>query len=240
MTKRTTTGLLVNGSIKTAGVSFYTRNGKTVVRSATSTQPRSNTRGQFDARQRMKHTTALWGEMKKASPMFEGGNSVYGRFCTLANALPTVYTPKSGSMFDASFLMPGMPVSDGLLPPVEQQLGEVDGQPALLLNLTSRDICGKRELRLYTVRQDVKKDTAYVRISKRRLQRSDFVEVDGHLALVGPEFGDDMTGWAVVNIFDNHCSSQTIVTRCRYYEPYTTEEAMRAAATTYGGLTTWK
>jgi hypothetical protein len=33
------------------------------------------------------------------------------------------------------------------------------------------------------------------------------------------------------------CSSQNLVSRCRYYEQYTTEEAMLAAAESYGGLT---
>jgi len=36
---------------------------------------------------------------------------------------------------------------------------------------------------------------------------------------------------------DSHTSRQRVVTRCTYYERYTTEEALQAAAKSYGGLT---
>ena len=62
-------------------------------------------------------------------------------------------------------------------------------------------------------------------------------KVDGQLALVGEEFADEMKGWALVRIIDDRCSPQTIVTRCTLYQQYTTEEALQAAAKSYGGLT---
>jgi hypothetical protein len=46
-----------------------------------------------------------------------------------------------------------------------------------------------------------------------------------------------MKGWALVMVCENRCSPQTIVTRCTLYEQYTTEEALQAAAQSYGGLT---
>ncbi len=61
--------------------------------------------------------------------------------------------------------------------------------------------------------------------------------VDGHFALVGEEFADDLKGWALVRVNDNQCSPQTIVTRCTLYQQYTTEEALQVAAKSYGGLT---
>ena len=61
--------------------------------------------------------------------------------------------------------------------------------------------------------------------------------VDGQLALVGEEFADDMKGWAVVRVVKDRCTPQTIVTRCTLYQQYTTEEALQAAAKSYGGIT---
>ena len=46
-----------------------------------------------------------------------------------------------------------------------------------------------------------------------------------------------MLGFALVRIKDGVASHQRVVTRCTYYEKYTTEEALQAAAKSYGGLT---
>ena len=46
-----------------------------------------------------------------------------------------------------------------------------------------------------------------------------------------------MRGWALVHMADNKASSQKVVTRCRLYEQYLTEEAFERAAQSYGGLT---
>ena len=66
---------------------------------------------------------------------------------------------------------------------------------------------------------------------------NDLTVVDGHLALVGEEFADEMKGWALVKVIDNRCSQQTIVTRCTVYQQYTTKDALERAADSYGGLT---
>lgn len=66
---------------------------------------------------------------------------------------------------------------------------------------------------------------------------SPYISKYGSLALVGDQFADPMFGFALVRIQDNHVSSQRIVTRCTYYERYTTEEALQAAAKSYKGLT---
>ena len=67
-------------------------------------------------------------------------------------------------------------------------------------------------------------------------------EVDGCLALVGAEFADTMKGWALVaavcsSTGEWRCSPQGLVTRCTYYEQFTTDEALQTAAQSYGGLT---
>ena len=46
-----------------------------------------------------------------------------------------------------------------------------------------------------------------------------------------------MKGWALVRMNSDRCSTQVLVTRCRYYEQYTSDEALLATAESYGGLT---
>ena len=59
----------------------------------------------------------------------------------------------------------------------------------------------------------------------------------GTLALVGDIFADPMLGFGLVRIIDGHASHQCVVTRCTYYERYTTEQSLLVAAKSYGGLT---
>ena len=231
-------GLLLNGSLKQSGVIFYLRNGQTVMRSAHTNQPKRRTRAQFIARQQLSHSSRLWTQFRwAADPMFEGGSTAYNRFITLMRRTPVVFIPRRGPLSEATLLLPGMPVSDGVLPVVEQRLGEVDGSPALLTSLAKDDLRRGDKLRLYTLRQCVDNKRPSVLVSAIELKASDFQTVDGHLALIGNEFADDMAGWAVVHIQGAKCSSQQVVTRCTYYESFTTEEALLAAAATYGGLT---
>ena len=61
--------------------------------------------------------------------------------------------------------------------------------------------------------------------------------VEGRYVLKDEAFADDMRGWALVMVKGGRCSSQGLVTRCRLYERFTTEEALRASAESYGGLT---
>ena len=237
MAKQKPMGLLINGSLKRSGVTFYLRNGQMIARSAHSYQPERRTRAQFIARQQLAHSCRLWTLLKWAGdPMFEPTPTAYARFRTLMRRTPVVFVPCRGPLEGATLLLPGMPVSDGVLPVVEQWLGEVDGTAALLTSLTAADLRRGDSLRLYTLRQRAGERPA-VQISTTDLKASDFQTVDGHLALVGAEFADDMTGWALVHLRGNKCSSQQVVTRCTYYRRFTTEAALKAAAKSYGGLT---
>lgn len=236
MAKDKLTGLLLGGSLKQSGVTFYLRGGRVVARTAHSDEKRSNTRGQFDARQRMKHTVALWKEMRYCDPMFAGGKSVYARFASLANRLPVVYLPSRGEKSVASLLMPGMPISDGVLPAIDEWLGTVNGRGALLTSLKASDIKRGDTLRLYTVVQAMNGEAPSVRISYRIVNADELVEADGQLALVADEFLDTMRGWALVLVNEDRCSSQNLVTKSTYYELFTTEKAMLESVKTYGGL----
>lgn len=238
MAKQKPMGLLINGSLKKSGVTFYLRDGKMIARSARSLQPKRRTRAQFVARQQLAHSSRLWQLLKwAAEPMFEGGTTAYNRFMSLMRRTPAVFTPQLGPQADAILLLPGMPVSDGVLPVVEQRLGVVDGTAALLTSLKTTDLQQGDTLRLYTLRQTVVGSRPMVRIGASSLHVSDFQTVDGCLALVGDEYADDMAGWALVLVRGSRCSSQQVVTRCTYYQAFTTDEALLSAAVTYGGLT---
>ena len=237
-------GLLLNGSVRSAGVTFYLKKGQMIVRSSKTVAKRSCTRGQFVQRQRMRHTTALWQQLSGCRPMFSGGKSTYARFATLANRLPAVFVPCNGPLNGASFLMPDIPVSDGSLTPIKQQLGSVDGTAALLTDLKADDIQRYERLLLYTAEQCIEERIPRVRFHLvREMAKDEFVEVDGRLALTGEEFANTMRGWALVRVRPSstpgkdRCSTQSIVTQCRFYEQYTTEEALQYAAESYGGLT---
>jgi hypothetical protein len=238
MRKQKPMGLLINGSLKQSGVTFYLRKGQMVARTAHSHQPKRRTRAQFIARQQLAHSCRLWAELRwAAEPLFDTTPSAYARFRTLMRRTPVVFVPQRGPLEGATLLLPGMPVSDGVLPVVAQWLGEVDGIAALLTSLTPDSLRRGDTLRLYTLQQCIEGQRPMVRVSAADLSASDFQIVDGCLALVGEEYADDMTGWAVVHMRGTKCSSQQVVTRCTYFEPFTTEEALLSAATSYGGLT---
>ena len=241
------TGIQFTGRISALGITLYERGGKIVSRSSKSRQPKRRTRAVFIAQQQQNHSSRLWTPLKWAGePLFDKTPTAYARFRSLMHRTPVVFTPKSGPMSSATFLLPGMPVSDGVLPVVEQWLGEVDGTPALLTSLSADDLQRGDLLRFYTVQQSTDSYGPIVRIKTDDLSISDFHEVDGHLALVSDDFADDMKGWALVHVrpkrkrggqTEYRCSSQTVVTRCTYYLPFTTEEALQTAAASYGGLT---
>ena len=244
MKKEKPMGLLLNGSVRSAGVTFYLKKGQMIVRSSKTVAKRSCTRRQFIQRQRMRHTTALWQQLSGCRPMFSGGKSTYARFATLANRLPAVFVPCNGPLDGASFLMPEMPVSDGSLTPIKQQLGSVDGIAALLTDLKPSDLRCPEKLLLYTAEQRIEGNKPVVRfLQVREVAKEEFTEVGGRLALTGDEFADPMRGWALVRVRPSStpgaalCSTQSLVTRCRLYEQYTTEEALQQAAQSYGGLT---
>jgi len=237
--KSTSKGLILIGSLRKAGVTTYMKQGKLITRVSRSRERRSNTLPQFIQRQRMRHTIALWKTLKFCDTMFTERQTPYLNFASLANRLPVVFIPNIGLMTDASFLMPGIPMSDGKLPPIQEQLGEVDGMPALITSLKGEAWDTHTKLWLYTAEQHIEYEYRMprVRFSMREVSWEEMTFVDGHYVLKDEVFADEMKGWALVLVNGERCSPQTIVTRCTLYQQYTTEEAMEKAAKSYGGLT---
>ena len=232
----TSKGLMLIGSLRKAGVTTYMKQGKMITRVSNSDERRSNTLPQFIQRQKMRHTTALWKMLKWCEIMFTERQTAYSNFASLANRLPVVYVTKA-LMDQASFLMPGIPVSDGKLPAINEQLGEVEGTPALITDLKGEAWDYQSKLLLYTAEQHIENNLPRVRFSMREVSWEEMSFVDGHYVLKGETFADDMKGWALVLVKGERCSPQTIVTRCTLYQQYTTEEALEKAADSYGGLT---
>lgn len=231
-----TKGLVMIGSLRSAGLTTYMRQGKVVTRVAQSDERRSNTLAQFRQRQRMRHTLALWTTLRQCEPTFTQRATAYTNFMSLANRLPVVYVVRP-LMEQASFLMPGLPVSDGVLPSVGQELAVVDGEAALVTSMRAGDADTGAELWLYCGEQRDEGPAPRVWFSKRRVSWLELSLVEGRYVLKDEAFADDMRGWALVMVKGGRCSSQGLVTRCRLYERFTTEEALRASAESYGGLT---
>lgn len=234
--KSTSKGLIMVGRLRTSGVTTYLKQGKLVTRSSTSNEKRSNTLPQFIQRQKMRHSVALWKMISFCKTWFTQLPTAYADFMSLANRLPVVYVERI-RMDQASFLMPGIPMSDGTLPMVKQELGEVNGVPALLTDLKEDGRIRYSKLFLYTAEQKIEGDLPRVRFSMREIKWRELTIADGRIALVGVEFADEMKGWALVQVIGDRCSPQAIVTHCKLYEQYTTEEALQEAAKSYGGLT---
>lgn len=235
--KSTPKGLSLTGRLRRSGVTIYERNGQLVARTARSCEKRSNTRNQFIQRQKMRHTIELWRMLHLGCKelMFTEHQTAYLNFASLANRMPAVYIAR-GWMNRASFLMPGIPVSDGTRPMVNQRLGEVDGVSALITDMNENDRTYRTKLWLYTAEQNMD-NMPRVTFSMREVKWNELTQIDGHMALVGEEFADNMKGWALVRVVGDRCSPQTIVTRCTEYLQFTTEEALQTAAKSYGGLT---
>ena len=229
-------GMMIPKRVRMAGMTFYLRNGQVVGRASSTHEKRSCTLAQFIQRQKMRHTTALWKMLRFCDVIFTERRTAYQNFASLTNQLPAVYVTKR-LMDQSSFLMPGIPVSDGILPTVKLELGEVNGTPALLTDLKVSDRSHHVKLRLYTAVQNLENERPRVRFSMHEVSWGDMTVVDGSLALVGDEFADEMKGWALVKVIDDRCSPQTIVTHCTLYQQYSTEEALQTAAKSYGGLT---
>lgn len=222
------------GSLRTSGVTTYLKQGKLITRSSNSYQKRSNTISQFVQRQKMRHSVALWTMLKYCKTMFTQRPTAYNNFMSLANRLPVVYVDKQKD--HSSFLMPGIPVSDGTLPTIQQKLGEVDGVPALLTDLKAGERLFREKLWLYTAIQKTE-GVPRVQFSMREVSWREVIVVNGFMALVNEEYADEMKGWALVRVIGDRCSAQTVVTRCTLYQQYTTEEAFHDAAESYGGIT---
>jgi hypothetical protein len=229
-------GLLIPKKMRIGGMTFYKRQGQVIGRVSESMEKRSNTLPQFKQRQKMRHATELWKMLRFCETMFTERGNAYQNFASLSNRLPVVYVERR-QMGQATFLMPGIPVSDGTMPALEQHLGEVDGTPALITNLRAGDMNHGERLWLYTAEQYIEGDVPRVRFSRSDLIWQKGTAADGQLILKGDEYADPMKGWALVRVVGGQCSPQTIVTRCTLYEQYTTEEALQIAAKSYGGLT---
>ncbi len=230
-------GLTITGRLKESGITIYFRNGKPVARTATSMQPKRRTRKQFIARQQMLHSTRLWAFLKYAgTPMFPAQPTAYARFLHLMHRTEVVFLPQNGRLDGATMLLPDIPLSEGSLPTVKQHLGEVDGNAALVTNLTRDSLRRGDKLILYTLTQDLR-SLPRVLITRREVLPDELTETADGLALISEEFADNMKGWALVHVRGESCSTQTAVTRCTYYKQFTTEEALREAADSYGGLT---
>ena len=230
-------------------LTVYKRDGETFVRTTHIHQPRRLSRGQLLLRERQSHNNVLWRALKRSGRVyFDGDKAPYYRFMSVNLVSPVPYLLKQHYYSDNALLLPEMVVSDGPLPPVSYQLGEVDGKPALLTDLTESR-AAKMTLLLYVLTQRVMPwrddaDVFRLEITPEELDVKDFVNVpspckDDHctLALVGDRYADAMLGFALVQVKDGKASHQRVVTRCDYYKKYTTEEALQAAAKSYGGLT---
>lgn len=193
--KQPSIGVEIIGKIPSLGVTKYIRNGTVVTRVSTSEGRRSNSRGQFIQRQRMRHSIALWKELSCWSPMFTEGKTAYHRFLSLANQLPVVYLPKNKDSVEGSLLMPSIPVSEGSLSPVQSRLGDVDGMPALITDRKVGEVRPFEVFLLYTAEQQFQReDCPNVSFKMREVKRDEFAVVDGCLALVDNDFGSEMKG----------------------------------------------
>ena len=231
MKKKPATGLWMIGRYPQSGVTVYEKQGKRVSRSAhNKTKPNRCTLKQFEQRQRMRHSIALWHTLSWCNPMFTEHQSAYSGFVALSNRLPAVFVNDREASDNASLLMPDIPVSEGTMLSVKQYLGEVDGVAALITNLKKSNIRQGTELQLYTAEQKIELDCPRVYFEVRKVTKEELTETDNGLALVGDDFATTNKGWALALIKGKRCSSQGIVTRCTLYQQYTTQEAMISAA----------
>ena len=249
---------------RVGGLTTYIRNGKKYVRVSTSHQPRRLSRKQLLVRERQSHNNALWRALKASGHVFmEGGdNTAYNHFMAINMESPVPYIPKQQYHSGNALLLPDMIISDGPLQPISYQFGEIDNPAsstdvpatilALLTDLTPRDAKNDTFL-LYVLHQKVIThqdwpDQFYLSVKVETLSIDDFTlapstllspykSAKGTLALIGDRFADPMLGFALVRLKDGHASRQHVVTRCTYYERFTTEEALQTAAKSYGGLT---
>ena len=246
------------------GTTIYKRGEKTFMRPTHIHQPRRLSRKQLALREQIAHNNVLWRRLKATHhTYFEGRVDAYRCFMSVNTLSPTVYLTKLQLARNMSLLLPNMAVSSGPLNPISYQLDEVDGQLALITNLTPKDI-RKGEYLLYVLQQEVihwqgEEDFAQLQISVVSVTPDQDIEIphigtvrlvnvpstlltpyhstSGTLAFIGDLFANPMLGFALVHIQDGHVSPQYVVTRCTYHERYTTEEALQTAADSYKGLT---
>ncbi len=268
------------GRIPGAGVTFFRRGGKTYARVSTRTAPNRQSVKQFINRERMRHSIALWKSFYTPyKPLMEttGIATAYNAFLRANSALPTVYLTKQQARQGASLLMPGMVVSEGRLPAVEDDFAVLaNGERVVLtdlltgidegetqeLNVGCNDdlrqlLCNSNRnpqlmpgdiVRFYRFEQRMQDDCPTVKITCCELTLDNdprqnpalrswrFLSLEGRLAIGGAD--DENTGWAVVLFGEKEqsASTQRVVTTCRLYEQYTTDEALAQAAESYGNV----
>ena len=258
--------IVVDDSVKLSGrvgdVTYYQKGDKTIARKAHNKNNKRNqkrkrqkmSRGQFIQRARMSHNDTLWRVLRQTGEVFfEGGFSPCHRFRSVNKEVPNVFLTKDMHEFNTALLLPGMMISDGPVPSITYQLGEVIGQAALLTDLTEEE-AQKGRLLLYVLRQDEHKEMfqgyplgGCPTVSARQIEVNPTAEsqaeeglavsfVKGEMVLTGEMFSNDMAGFGLVHVIDGHASTQRLVTRCTYYEKFTTEEALLTAAASYGKL----
>ena len=242
-------GILEDIEGRIGGLTVYKRGGETFVRPTHIEQPRRLSRKQLLLRERQSHNNAVWRALKRSGRVyFEGGKTPYNRFMSVNLFSPVPYLQKHQYDKDNALLLPEMVVSDGPLPPIEYQIGEVEGRAALLTDLTRARAEGM-EMLLYVLKQTVEdgpgeEERFQLSVAVEEIAAGDFEEVEssqgdggGTLALVGERYADPMMGFGLVQVKEGVASHQRVVTRSSYYERYTSEEALQAAAKSYGGLT---
>ena len=224
-------------------LTIYKKNGKTFARAKHINQPRSLTRKQLAQREQLAHNNAVWRVLKKAKALyFEGGAGPYYRFMSVNRNSPIVYLTKLQLSSGYVLLLPETVMSDGPLPSITYRLGEHNGAPALLTDLHLKE-ANKGELLLYTMSQSVsrfyeEKEQFRMKLEVEKVDLSNIAtDEDGCVVLTDERFADTMKGFALVRVVDGHASHQRIVTNCTYYERFTTEGALQAAAESYRGLT---
>lgn len=240
MAELTNTTLDMKGHL--GDLTLYRRNGKTFVRPAHIRQPRRLSRKQLMQREQLSHNNTLWRRLKMSKRVyFEGEKGAYCRFMSVNKMSPVVYLTKEENASRVGLLLPEMVISDGPRPSIGYRLGNVGGEAALLVDLCKEEV-GKGELLLYVLRQELVRHSRYgelpqLSIKVETVGIEDVVEVEGGIAMTGERFADAMAGFGLVQVIDGQVGRQRVVTRCTYYERYTTEEALEAAAKSYGGLT---
>lgn len=218
-------------------LTIYQRNGKLFVRPKHIRQPRRLSRKQLEMRERLAHNNRLWKTIRMGRErLFEGGAGPYYRFMSVNRLSPTVYLTRDQLYEGYTLLLPETVVSDGEMTAVEYRLGEVDGVAALLTNLTL-EMAKEGRVLLYEFTQMVYGGRPKLKLKVERVNVEETMVVDGCLALTGERFGDEMKGFALVHEVEGHVAQQRVVTKCRYYEQFTTEEALQEAAKSYKGLT---
>lgn len=226
-------GILINSSIKSAGITFYSRNGRNFSRSSCTIHTKAMTEAQFNQRERMAHAVSLWHAFEgySASLMQGRGRSI-DCFISLALKLPPLFLTKDEHEKHLALLLPGIPVSCGTLTDLVYRLASVGGQPALVTTLRRDGLGPKEELRLFTVEQQGEKPQ--LKVDCTAVELDAFVDCDEGLALTGARYGDPRYGWALVRMDSRgRCSTQCLVTLSTAYREYQSEEAKERAMGSY-------